>query len=358
MIWRSLSLMLIEESLWTELVRQKDRRYSFWRQESDKRLHGKFPALRTRTHQISLHCQRHHISTANSEFPHLTAESLSLSASCQETEPLLPLPTVADHLKMDMDMTDMDTDHPFLSEASMQSSDLSQMNILEVDSDVQKGTVGQSGSLVIFAYGGGDLDTCRPPDCDWAEPERDTGRQQSPIPVAEIPGQDLRLLQLEEFPNPLPEIVPLDPVPILVQDDIRLQSDIVNLSSTLLMNDQCSVLELGLGFRRVPSKMPILQLVAGTELAARELAKQDQIPANTFRISCTNTIRCAEMPHCNLNSRQRTALTGLRNNQALNILTADKGGKVTILDVIAYIMLVIEHLNDPAYERISTFGSG
>ncbi len=102
----------------------------------------------------------------------------------------------------------------------------------------------------------------------------------------------------------------------------------------------------------------MLQCVVGVELAAQELEKKSRIEANTFRISCANTIRRAEPPGANLTSRQRKALTDLWNNQSITILTADKGGKVVLLDTIAYADLCIGHLSDPAYESVSSFGVG
>ncbi len=118
------------------------------------------------------------------------------------------------------------------------------------------------------------------------------------------------------------------------------------------------MLELGLHFRRSPSKILVLQLIAGAEMVARELEKRNRIAANTFQIYCSNTIQRAQAPHSNLPYQQRQALMQLCNNQALVILTADKGGKVVVLDAIAYTTLCIEHLSDPAYERVTSFGTG
>ncbi len=60
----------------------------------------------------------------------------------------------------------------------------------------------------------------------------------------------------------------------------------------------------------------------------------------------------------NLNAWQRRALRGLANNQALTILTADKGGKVVVMDSIQYSVMCELHLQDPAYELVKSFGRG
>ncbi len=132
----------------------------------------------------------------------------------------------------------------------------------------------------------------------------------------------------------------------------------VNLSRVLLSNEQISVLSLGLKFRVTPSKVPYLQLVAGAELAAQKLAHRDPIQANTLCISCSNSIQRAKIPRPNLTKGQRRALKDLNNNQAITVLSADKGGKTVILDSEVYAALCTLHLQDPVYELVTEFGRG
>ncbi len=185
---------------------------------------------------------------------------------------------------------------------------------------------------------------------EHSDSDQEVARVQIPLPGVED--------EVAEFLNPLPVVNFVDPVPTIDPEDQRLQMEVINLSTTLLTNDQREVLQLGLRFRRMPRRIPLMQLVAGAELTARDLEKRNQIAANTFRISCSNTIQRAEIPRPNLIKRHRQALMQLRNNQAIVILTADKGGKIVILNAIAYTTLCIEHLSDQAYEQVSAFGVG
>ncbi len=145
-------------------------------------------------------------------------------------------------------------------------------------------------------------------------------------------------------------------IPTIVPDDVRLQSDVINLSHVILSNDQITVLSYGLHFRRMPRKIPYIQLLAGAELAAQDLARSDPIVANTFQISCSNLIQHAELPYPNLMSPQKRAWKDLQSNEAIMILSADKGGKVVILDTLHYGAMCLAHLENPAYELVSSFG--
>ncbi len=168
----------------------------------------------------------------------------------------------------------------------------------------------------------------------------------------------IQLLHLEPDENVIQQ-APLDQlIPIINPEDPRLQSDVVNLSRVLLTNDQISVLSLGLKFRVTPPKVPYLQLITGAELAAQKLACRDPIQANTLRISCSNYIKRAKIPRSNLSKEQRRALKDLNNNQAITVMSADKGGKTVILDSDVYAALCMLHLQDPAYELVSEFGKG
>ncbi len=172
-------------------------------------------------------------------------------------------------------------------------------------------------------------------------------------------GQDQTLCPVLD-PEPAEQIV--EPVqnliPYIEENDIRLQADIVNLSSARLTNDQLEVLGLGLKFRRTMPKVPVLQLTAGTEMVAREMEQTDPIEANTFRIACSNTIQWAQPPSGNLDKKQRQALRKLRENQALAVLTADKGGKMVVLDLNQYTSVCLAHLECDAYELVTSFRIG
>ncbi len=151
---------------------------------------------------------------------------------------------------------------------------------------------------------------------------------------------------------------PLVQIPWKTEDDPRVRTDVVNLSGALLSNDQIALLSLGLNFRASPAKVPYFQLVAGAEMVARDIAGRNYIHANAFHIACSNTIQRAAPPAPNLNSHQRRAIRELRNNHAISILLADKGGKTVVLDTNQYSTLCIDHLETDEYELVSTFGRG
>ncbi len=149
-----------------------------------------------------------------------------------------------------------------------------------------------------------------------------------------------------------------DLIPVLKRDDVRLAADVVNLSSVSLTANQLTALNLGVKFHQSPSNMPMLQLVAGCENAARSLDPVDGAAASSFRIACAKELEKASLPKPNMTVRHQKALKDLCKNESIVITTADKGGKVVVLDLNQYSEMVLMHLQDPAYEIIPEFGSG
>ncbi len=51
-------------------------------------------------------------------------------------------------------------------------------------------------------------------------------------------------------------------------------------------------------------------------------------------------------------------MRNLRENQAIVVLTADKGGKVVVLNSTVYSAMCLVHLEDPSYQLVNEFGTG
>ncbi len=56
--------------------------------------------------------------------------------------------------------------------------------------------------------------------------------------------------------------------------------------------------------------------------------------------------------------KYQKALKELSQNDSIIVTTADKGGKVVVMDSIQYAEIVLNHLEDPVYEEIQEFGNG
>ncbi len=147
-------------------------------------------------------------------------------------------------------------------------------------------------------------------------------------------------------------------IPVLSRNDIRLNSDVVNLSTTRLTANQSRALNLTLKFCQIPKSVPYLHLIAAVESAARGLDRSDEAAGSQYHAACAEAIQTATVPDPNITKRDRDALAQLQRNNSIIVTSSDKGGKVVILDQNQYTEMVLEHLSDPAYEEIKTFGVG
>ncbi len=147
-------------------------------------------------------------------------------------------------------------------------------------------------------------------------------------------------------------------IPELVENDIRLTAEVINLSSIPLSVEQLHALNLLVKFRQTPHKAPFLELVSASECAAHLLEESDSLSAEKFRTQCATVIRNATIPKPNLTKRVRWVLRELSKHEKLVVTTADKGGKVVILDDLQYTEMCLAHLSDLAYELVKSFGSG
>ncbi len=147
-------------------------------------------------------------------------------------------------------------------------------------------------------------------------------------------------------------------IPTLVPDDVHLLPDVVNLSTVHLTEAQLSVLNGTVKFHETPRSFPVLQFIASAENAAHTLDQLDSSDGARFRSECAHAIDSATKPEFNLSKNQATILNQLCNNRSIVITKAHKGGKVVVLNSIQYTEMCIMHLENLAYEKIISFGTG
>ncbi len=75
------------------------------------------------------------------------------------------------------------------------------------------------------------------------------------------------------------------PILVLVPDDVRLSADVINLSDVRLSEDQLAILNASVKFREVPKDIPVLELVAGVESAARDLERLVSVRSQKMLLS-------------------------------------------------------------------------
>ncbi len=373
--WRTLYSMVIDPVLWSQLVIQKDRYFFARLQIATGRLDKKFAALSADS--------RHPCET-QTDFSYRPdpRSDLSREESCLDSLLRLDLPE-----QLGPELAGSEQSLPPATTRTLQSD--------RTDNTVQRSQTTLLNPDPVLNRSQSEVEDSKSSDClvegtllisTEGKGSKDCLQMAAPIGVADLPQVPPAPLVLQPAPfvvplaplvPPAPCVVPpgvpfledeapeLEPVgtledllPHLTPNDPRLDSDVVNLSHVLLTNEQIGVLSLGLHFRVTPKKVPVLQLVAGAETAAQEMQRTDPIGSNVFRILCSNTIHRAKAPKPNLTYRQRTALRDLRNNQAITVLTADKGGKVVVLDSVQYAALCEIHLQDNAYELVDSFRMG
>ncbi len=147
-------------------------------------------------------------------------------------------------------------------------------------------------------------------------------------------------------------------VPVLEKRDPRLCAQIVNLSGRLLSTDQIELLSLGLHFRLSPRFFPRLKLIAGVESAARDFSRSDPEQSAWFKSEAARLIHHAKPIKSNLSENLRQAAKKLSQQTELTITSADKGGRTVVLLSDHYAELCFCHLEDKAYKRVESFGSG
>ena len=98
-------------------------------------------------------------------------------------------------------------------------------------------------------------------------------------------------------------------------------------------NNEEDVLKLGLNFAVTPTKLPVNEIVASTELACQSL---NHNTASRLRCDVTQVLKNAKLPKPNITLEQRKALDNLRKDDTITILPADKGRVTVIMDKAEY----------------------
>ena len=128
---------------------------------------------------------------------------------------------------------------------------------------------------------------------------------------------------------------------------------VMNLSDRLLSNSERSVLMKGLNFSVTPSKIPVDEIVAATELACNQL--KDKSQAESLRNEVVKIVSKSKPPRSNISRAEREAIKALAKDDSIVILPADKGRTSVILNKQDYYNKVKALLDDTnTYEKLTS----
>jgi hypothetical protein len=127
------------------------------------------------------------------------------------------------------------------------------------------------------------------------------------------------------------------------EEDIDTNRWVINNSKRGLSPTESSVLKKGLNFAITPTKLPINDIIAQTESAARKLPPT---AADSLRSEVVRAVKNAKLPPPNITKDERKALFELKKDKDIIILPADKGRATVILDTADYKAKVTELLAD------------
>ena len=97
----------------------------------------------------------------------------------------------------------------------------------------------------------------------------------------------------------------------------------MNLSDRPLSDSERSVLMKGLNVSVTPSKIPVDEIVAATELACNQL--KDKSQAESLRNEVVKIVSKSKPPRSNISRAEREAIKALAKDDSIVILPADKG---------------------------------
>ena len=109
------------------------------------------------------------------------------------------------------------------------------------------------------------------------------------------------------------------------------------------------MLELGLNFAPAPKKLPLLDTIAGVELGAMRLNRDE---ACDLRGKICGVLRKAKPPRDNLTGEQRKAIKELQGMKDVAILPADKGNATVVMQTDDYHAKLKEMLKSGTYGKI------
>ena len=120
----------------------------------------------------------------------------------------------------------------------------------------------------------------------------------------------------------------------------------------MLFNMACLLhldISLGLNFGVTPKTVPTEKIIAATEVTAKQLRSDE---AEKLRTIVSNALRTTPLPRSNLPSHLQRAIRGLRDDDTIVVLLADKGN-VTV--VMAREELVQQEFTHANWERFTKF---
>ena len=126
---------------------------------------------------------------------------------------------------------------------------------------------------------------------------------------------------------------------------------VINLSNTLLIPAQESLLTKGPNYAIAPINPPNLDYITAIETACQKLTDQD---AEELRADINGLLRITQALKPNLSKEESKAFAELKKDKDRIILTADKGVAIVVLDRKEYIEKVENLLGLPAYRTLDT----
>ncbi|CAN7984777.1 unnamed protein product, partial [Ixodes hexagonus] len=120
-----------------------------------------------------------------------------------------------------------------------------------------------------------------------------------------------------------------------------------NFSSKHLSDDHVSLLSKGLNFAIAPRKVPKRDIIVEVEEKLRHI--QDTTGVNLARSRIVSVLANAKSTRTNLTRGKRAALSDLKSDKSIVILSADKGKGTVLLDRKEYDEKMCEILNDPLH---------
>ncbi|XP_078347130.1 uncharacterized protein LOC144632375 [Oculina patagonica] len=148
-------------------------------------------------------------------------------------------------------------------------------------------------------------------------------------------------------------------LPTLNTEDTKIDQRkwVINLSDRSLTDSEQSVLMKGLNFSVTPSKIPVEDIVAATELACTQL--KDKSQAESLRNEVVKIISKSKPPRSNISKAEREAIKYLAKDDSIVILPADKGRTTVILNKQDYHTKVKALLDDTnTYEKLTSDPTG
>lgn len=125
---------------------------------------------------------------------------------------------------------------------------------------------------------------------------------------------------------------------------------VVNISTYQLSKDEESILSKGLNFSVAPKIVPTDDIIASVEASVTSLPKAT---ADEIRFETAKCLRSAKPPKPNISRAERYALSNLKSNHSVTILSADKGNATVVMDHSQYTDKVKDLLNDGTYASIA-----